>query len=56
MGRHGFLGEGGWFALPWRALDEGGTDDPENGEALCWVCYERLMQEIVVQPGSCTKP
>lgn len=42
----GLIGEGGWFAWAWTPLEQGGPDAAENAEALCWRCYQR-----VVQPG-----
>ncbi len=42
---HGQMGAGGWFAVPWTALGDGGADTAENVEVLCEACYQAVMQE-----------
>jgi hypothetical protein len=42
---HGSLSGGGWFAMPWTPLGDGGMDATENVEVLCVPCYHRVTQE-----------
>lgn len=44
---HGLLREGGWFAVAWTSLADGGADEAENVEALCPACYRRVTQEAL---------
>jgi hypothetical protein len=36
----GLIGPGGWEARPWTPFEEGGADDPENCEIVCWRCLQ----------------
>ena len=41
--RYGLIGVGGWQARPWTPLEEGGGDDVENCEIVCWKCAAANM-------------
>jgi hypothetical protein len=40
--RRGVRGSGGWEAHQRLSPAQGGKDEPENCEILCWVCYQSL--------------
>jgi hypothetical protein len=41
----GKVAPGGWYACPWTRPEEGGSEEAENAELLCWNCYAAVMAE-----------
>jgi hypothetical protein len=44
--RRGVRGSGGWDARHRVPPAEGGKDEPENCEILCWACYQSLGAQL----------